>query len=48
MISLIIRHHVTEVAFKNCAKFTNCVTNIDGTTVDDAEDLHFVTSMYMQ
>ena len=26
----------TQVAFKNCAPFTKCITNIDGTTIDDA------------
>ena len=34
------------VAFKNCAPFTKCITNIDGTTIDDAEDLDLVMSMY--
>ena len=35
-----------NVAFKNCAPFTKCITKIDGTTIDDAEDLDFVMSMY--
>ena len=34
----------TQVAFKNCALFTKCITKIDGTTIDDAEDL--VMSMH--
>ena len=25
---------LTQVAFKNCALFTNCITKIDGTTID--------------
>ena len=25
----------TEVAFKNCAPFTKCITKIDGTIIDD-------------
>ena len=29
----------TQVAFKNCAPFARCITNIDGTTIDDAENL---------
>ena len=29
----------TEVSFKNCAPFAKCITEIDGTTIDDAEDL---------
>ena len=43
----IIWHNLpTEVAFKNCAPFIKCITKIDGTTSDDAEDLDFVMSMY--
>ena len=29
----------TQVAFKNCAPCTICITKIDGTTIDDAENL---------
>ena len=36
----------TPVLFKNCAPFTKCITKIDGTTIDDAEDLDLVMSMY--
>ena len=25
-----------QVAFKNCAPFTKCITKIDGTTIDNA------------
>ena len=39
-------HQVTQVAFKNCAPFTKCITKIDGTTIDDAEDLDLVMPMY--
>ena len=35
-----------QVAFKNCAPFIKCTTKIDGTTIDDAEDLDLVTLMY--
>ena len=35
----IIGHQVTQIAFKNCAPFTKCITKTDGTTTDDAEDL---------
>ena len=35
----------TQVAFKNCAPFTKCITKIDGTTIDDAEDLDLVIPM---
>ena len=41
----IIRHQVTKVEFKNCAPFTKCITKIDGTTIDDAEDLDLVMQM---
>ena len=36
----------TQVAFKNCAPLTNCITKIDGTTIDDTEDLDLVMPMY--
>ena len=36
----IIGHQSTQVAFKNCPPFTRRITKIDGTTTDDAEDLH--------
>ena len=36
----------TQVAFKNCAPFTKCITKIDGMTIDDAEDLELVMPMY--
>ena len=42
----IIGHQATQVAFKICAPFTKCLTEIDGTTIDDAEDLDLVMSMY--
>ena len=35
----IIGHQATQVAFKNYALFTKCITKIDRTTIDDAEDL---------
>ena len=35
----IIEHPVVQVAFKNCALFAELITKIDGTTLDDAEDL---------
>ena len=34
-----------QVAFKNCAPFTKCITKIYETTIDDAEDLHLVMPM---
>ena len=42
----IIKHVVTQVAFQNCATFIKHITSIDGTTIDDAENLDLVVSMY--
>ena len=36
----------TQVVFKNCAPFTKCITKIDGTIIDDAEDLNLLMPMY--
>ena len=33
---------VTQVSFKICASFIKCITKIDGTTIDDTEDLDLV------
>ena len=35
-----------EVIFKNCALFTDCVSEIDNTQVNDAKDLDVVVPMY--
>ena len=37
---------VTQVAFKNSAPFTKCITKTNGTTIDDAEVLDLIMSMY--
>ena len=42
----IVAASATQVAFKNCSPFTKCITKIDGTTIDDAEDLDLVMPMY--
>ena len=34
----IIGHQVTQIPFKNCVPFIKCITEIDRTTIDDAED----------
>ena len=36
----------TQVEFKNCTPFTKRITKIDGTTIDDAEDLDLTLAMY--
>ena len=33
-------------SFKNFAPFTKCITNNDGTTIDNAEDLYLVMPIY--
>ena len=42
----IVRDNGHEVAIKNCQPFSKCITKIDGTTIDDAEDLDLVMPMY--
>ena len=36
----------TQLVFKYCAQFTNCITKISGITIDDAVNLHLVMSVY--
>ena len=36
----------TQILFTNYAPFTKCITNIDGTTIDDAEALDLVMPLY--
>ena len=45
-VSILVRGDITvvpgpptQLAFKNCAPFTKCITKIDGTTIVDGEDL---------
>ena len=42
----IIGYQVTQIAFKNCAPFIKCITKIDGTIIDNAEDLDSVMPMH--
>ena len=35
-----------KVIFKNCASFTNCISEINNTQVDNAKDLDIVMPMY--
>ena len=42
----IIAHALTQIAFKNCATFTTCITK-HGTTVDDAQDLDLVMRLHI-
>ena len=41
-ITIMGRNFAIEVAFRNCAPFIKCITKIDGTILDDAEDLDLV------
>ena len=34
------------VAFKDCASFNNCISEINNTQIDNAEDIDIVMSMY--
>ena len=34
-----------EIAFKNCAPFTDCVSGINNTEIDNAKDIDVVISM---
>ena len=44
--NIIIGYQATQIAFNKCAPFTKYITKIDGTTVDDADILYLVLSMY--
>ena len=44
-IAVVGRNLANKVAFKTCALFTKCVIKIDGTTIDDAKNLHLVMPM---
>ena len=35
-----------KVIFKNCAPFTNCISEINNTQVDNAKDIDIVMSVY--
>ena len=45
-ITIVGRNLATEVASKNCVPFRKGIIKIDWTTVNDAEDLDLVMSMY--
>ena len=41
-----IDNNVKQVIFKNCAPFTDCITEINNTQVDNAKDLDVVMPMH--
>ena len=45
-IVTIAHNNPTPVVFNNCAPFTKCITIIDGTIINDAEDLDIAMPMY--
>ena len=40
------RNNNIQVAFRNCAPFTNCISKISNTQIDNAKDIHVVMPMY--
>ena len=42
----IARNVATRLAFKNCAPLIKCIPKIDGTILEDAEDLDLVVPIY--
>ena len=36
----------TQVVFRNCALFTDCITEINNTQIDNAKGIHIVMLMY--
>ena len=37
---------IKKIIFKNCAPFTNCISKINNSNVDNAKDIDIVMSMY--
>ena len=37
---------IKKVIFKNCAPFTNCISEINNTQIDNAKDVDIVMPMY--
>ena len=42
----VLQDNGNQVAFKYCGSFVTCITRIDGTTIDDAQDSVLVMPMY--
>ena len=42
----VIAVHESQVSFKNCTPFTECITKFDETTIDDVEGLDLVMPHY--
>ena len=37
---------IKDIIIKNCASFTNCISEINNTQTDNAKDIGIVTPMY--
>ena len=42
----LVKNTYKKVLFKNCVPFTSCITKINNTQVDNAQDIDIVMSMY--
>ena len=42
----VVKNTSKKVIFKNCALFTNCLSKINNTKVDDAQDIDLVMPRY--
>ena len=45
-VILLLGDNGTQLDFKRCTLFNMCITKIDETSIESAEDLHLVMSMY--
>ena len=42
----VVNNNDKKVIFKNCAPFTNCISEINNTQIDNAKDIDIVMTMY--
>ena len=46
LLLMVLLNTNKKVIFKNCAPFTNCISKINNTQIDNAKDIDIVMSMY--
>ena len=46
LLQMLIQIILKKVLFKNCAPFTNCISEINNTQVDNAKDIDIVMPIY--
>ena len=46
LLLMVLLNTNKKVMFKNCAPFTNCISKINNTQIDNAKDIDIVMSMY--